>query len=125
MSEITVNPFVGSLSKRIFGTAAMDDVHILACHINALNRKTENKTKALQPHGVDLSSFMSLTEIKSNADYITMVATSFNSKLVSLENSFTNISEIRIYQVIISQARTLRTKLNKLMSAVESLLEKK
>lgn len=51
-----------------------------------------------------------------------MVAISFNSKLVSLENSFTNISEIRIYQV--SQAGTLRTKLNKLMSAVESLLEK-
>ena len=73
-----------------------------------MNRKTENKTKALQPHGVDLSSFMSLTEIKSNADYITMVATFFNSKLVSLENSFTNISEIRINQV--SQAITLRTK---------------
>ena len=49
-----------------------------------------------------------------------MVATSFNSMLLSLENSFTNISEIRINQV--SQAITLRTKF-KLESAVESLLE--
>ena len=52
-----------------------------------------------------------------------MVATSFNSKLVSLENSFTNISEIRINQV--SQATTLRKKITKLMSAVESPLERK
>ena len=49
-----------------------------------------------------------------------MVFTSFNFKLVSLENSFTNISEIRINQV--SQAITRRTKF-KLESAVESLLE--
>ena len=52
-----------------------------------------------------------------------MVATSFNSKLLSLDNSFTNLSEIRINQV--SQATTLRTKVKKLESAVESLLEGK
>ena len=52
-----------------------------------------------------------------------MVATSFDSKLLSLDNSLTNLSEIRINQV--SQATTLRTKVNKLESAVESLLEGK
>ena len=103
----------------------MNDVNIL----NAMNIKTENIAKALQQHGVHLSSFVSLTDrriknfvkgIKSNADYITMVATSFNSKLLNLENSFNNLFEILIYQ-----ATTLKTKFNKLEIAVESLLEEK
>ena len=110
----------------------MDDVNILASHINALKTKTENIAKVLQQNGAHLSSFISITDrhiknlvqgIKSNADYITMVATSFNSKLLNLENSFTNISEILINQV--NQATTLKTKFNKLESAVESLLEGK
>lgn len=41
-------PFIGSLSKSIFGTATMDDVNILAGHINALNSKTEKIAKALE-----------------------------------------------------------------------------
>ena len=48
-------PFVGSLSKSIFGTATMDDVNIL----NAMNIKTENIAKALQQNGAHLSSFIS------------------------------------------------------------------
>ena len=40
-------PFVGSLFKSIFGTPTMDDVNILAGHINTLNRRTENTAKAL------------------------------------------------------------------------------
>lgn len=73
-------PFIGSLSKSIFGTATMDDVNILAGHINALNHKTERLAVALQQHGAHLSSFISLTDkrmknlvhgIKANSDYIT------------------------------------------------------
>lgn len=52
-------PFIGSLSKSIFGTATMDDVNILAGHINALNSKTEKMAKALEQHSAHLSSFIS------------------------------------------------------------------
>ncbi|XP_062603682.1 uncharacterized protein LOC134265486, partial [Saccostrea cucullata] len=125
-------PFIGSLSKSIFGTATMDDVNILAGHINALNRKTETLAKALEQHGSHLSSFISLTDkrmknlvhgIKSNSDYITSVATAFNNKLYNLEAAFTNVSEILINQV--NQATLLRSKFTKLENAVENLLEGK
>lgn len=125
-------PFIGSLSKSIFGTATMDDVNILSGHINALNRKTEKLAEALEQHGAHLSSFISLTDkrmknlvhgIKANADYITSVATSFNNKLFDLESAFTNVSEILINQV--NQASSLRTNFAKLENTVESLLEGK
>lgn len=43
--------FVGSLSKSLFGTATMDDVNILARHINQLTRTTILISKTLQQHG--------------------------------------------------------------------------
>ena len=71
--------FVGSLSKSLFGTATMDDVNILASHINALVRKTNAMSNALVQHGSHLSSFMMLAHqrmtnlkngIKNNAEEI-------------------------------------------------------
>lgn len=125
-------PFIGSLSKSIFGTATMDDVNILAGHINALNHKTERLAVALQQHGAHLSSFISLTDnrmknlvhgIKANSDYITKVASEFNNKLFDLENAFVNVSEILTNQV--NQATLLRSQFTKLENSVESLLEGK
>ena len=41
-------PFIGSLSKTLFGTATMDDVNLLATHINALNSRTRQLATAMQ-----------------------------------------------------------------------------
>lgn len=77
-------PFIGSLSKSIFGTATMDDVNILAGHINALNTKTEKMAKALEQHSAHLSSFISLTDsriknlirgIKDNSNFMLKMTT--------------------------------------------------
>ena len=38
----------GSLSKSLFGIATMDDVKILASHINALNRQSKKIAFALK-----------------------------------------------------------------------------
>ena len=51
-------PFIGSLSKGLFGTATMDDVNILASHINSLTKTTENIAHALQLHGSHMSSYL-------------------------------------------------------------------
>jgi len=50
--------FVGQLSKTIFGTATMDDVNILADHINALTTKTIKLSNILSQHAKHESTFM-------------------------------------------------------------------
>lgn len=52
-------PFVGYLSKSLFGTATMDDVNISASHINALTKTSNNIIYALQKHNEHMTSFMS------------------------------------------------------------------
>lgn len=77
-------PFVGSMSKSLFGTATMDDVNILASHINMLTRHTNQMANLLVQHSDHLSSFMKLTDsrmnnlkngIKNNANAISLLAT--------------------------------------------------
>ena len=43
-------PFIGKLSKGLFGTATMDDVNILVNHRNKLNKMTTGLAKALTQH---------------------------------------------------------------------------
>lgn len=49
-SKRAILGFVGSLSKTLFGTATMDDVNILAQHINALTSRAILLTKAVTQH---------------------------------------------------------------------------
>lgn len=57
-SERALLPFLGQFSKTIFGTATTDDVDILARHINALNKRTSELSKALDQHGAHFSSYI-------------------------------------------------------------------
>lgn len=108
----------------------MDDVNILAGHINALNTKTEKMAKALEQHSAHLSSFISLTDsriknlirgIKDNSNFMLKMTTAFHNKFFELDHSFANLSEILITQV--NKATTLMSKLDKLENPIQSLLE--
>lgn len=123
-------PFIDSLAKGLFGTATMDDVNLLARHINALNRKTQLISRALYQHGDHLSSFMSLMDnktlnlmkgIQNNAKQIQAVSDTFSSNMVTFQQSMLNISQILIS--ITNQGNILRSNLNQLQSAVQSLVE--
>ena len=57
-SKRALLPFIGTLSKGLFNTATMDDVNILASHMNKLNKMATNLAKALTQHEDHLSSFM-------------------------------------------------------------------
>ena len=54
-------PFIGKLARGLFGTATMDDVNIMASHINEIAKKTNGLVKAIEQHGKHLSSFISIT----------------------------------------------------------------
>ena len=51
-------PFIGTLSKSIFGLADEKDIEILAKHINALTRRTEGLSEILSQHGTHFSSYI-------------------------------------------------------------------
>lgn len=57
-SKRALLPFVGDLSKSIFGIATENDVRVLAGHINALTRQQNKVVRALAKHGGDLSSYI-------------------------------------------------------------------
>ena len=52
-------PFVGDLSRSIFGIPTTGDVNRLAQHINQLTRQENKLSKALQRYGGDFSSYIS------------------------------------------------------------------
>ena len=57
-SRRSLLPFIGKFSRTLFGTATVDDVNVLAKHINALNKRNQNLEDALVQHSNHLSSFM-------------------------------------------------------------------
>lgn len=124
-------PFVGSLSKSLFGTATMDDVNILASHINMLTRHTNQMANLLVQHSEHLSSFMKLTDsrmnnlnngIKNNANAISLLATKL-ANVSELEASFVNISEVLLNQV--NKVTVYKNTMNSLVAAVQTLIEGK
>ena len=60
-SRKSLLPFVGDLSKNIFGTATMDDVNILKAHINALTKNSRKVANFMKMQTDHFSSFMSTT----------------------------------------------------------------
>ena len=125
-------PFIGKMYKGLFGLATMDDVNIMASHINAIAKRTNGLAKALEQHSKHLSSFISVTDkrmtnlmhgVKANNELITNVVKVMNGKFQNLELSVLNISSIILKQV--DKTNILRSKLNKLELAVQSLVEGK
>ena len=125
-------PFIGSLSKTLFGTATMEDVNLLANHINALNSRTRQFAAAMQHTENRLSSFISVVDEKThnllkgielNSAVIANVTKVFNAKFITMENILTNISSVLVQQV--NEATVIRSNLGNFQSAMQSLVEGK
>ncbi|KAK3097358.1 hypothetical protein FSP39_008986 [Pinctada imbricata] len=119
-------PFIGSLSRSLFGTATIEDVQILASHVNALNSQTRNFAKAMQHTEARLSSFMTVVDKKTtnllkgielNKMIIENLTVAFNEKLVALEKILTNVSSMMVQQI--NEAIEIRSNLANFQSAVQ------
>jgi len=117
--------FLGSLSKTLFGTATIDDVNILATHINLLIKRDRQISHVLEQHRSHISSFMRLANhrmqnltrgIKYNHELIlrTMMST---SKLQTLS---TNLTMVAFDQV--QRSNEIQTQLSNFLSSVKSLI---
>ena len=82
-STRSILPFIGQLSKSLFGTATQQDVAILAKHINSLETRSRALSNSYQHEASSLISFMdtvnkritlSVTAVRDNHEAITNLA---------------------------------------------------
>lgn len=117
--------FVGSLSKTLFGTATIDDVNLLAAHINQLIKRDRKMSHVLEQHGSHISSFMKLANhrmqtlkngIQDNHNFIvtTLMSTA------RLQARSTNLTMIVLDQV--QKANEIQIQLSNFLSSIKALM---
>lgn len=125
-------PFVGDLSKNLFGTATMDDVNILKQHVNELikNSRGVNNFIKLQSH--HFASFMADTKdrfdniekmVVDNYDIITNVSQSITNQLQNFQLGFIKLTGI--YYSYLEDSMTLIQQYSNFKQAVSQLVEGK
>ncbi|XP_060591477.1 uncharacterized protein LOC132746373 [Ruditapes philippinarum] len=123
-------PFIGQLSKSIFGTATSEDVNMLARHVNALTRKTYKILNSLEQHGNHLSSFMQtankrmdnlLDGIKTNKIEINYIHNLLMTSTKNLQYSFSKMLETLASQI--NQSSHLNHLLDEYKNGIVSLAE--
>lgn len=122
-------PFVGSLLSGLFGTATMNDVNILASHINSLTKVSNNMVNTLHQHAAHISSFMKVMDqrttnlmrgIQSYYQQITRLTILLNTTFSKFQDSCSNISTIIADQV--QKSSSIINSLTILQNAIESLV---
>lgn len=131
-SRRSLLPFIGDLSKSLFGTATFNDVQRLASHINALNRFTRNMAHSIQQHDDKMSSYMHAVDnrinnivdgLKQNALAIEHIQTQLYASFNDLENSFSTMNVLIAKQI--QKSRKLEHLYNELLDGVYNLVEGK
>ena len=107
-SRRSLLPFIGGLSKSLFGTATTDDVNMLARHINALNKRTRDIATVLTQHENHLSSFIVKSNhrmdqlmqgVKDNYIAINYIHAQLEKTTETLEESFQQMLSILALQI--------------------------
>ena len=124
--------FIGQISKTAFGTATMDDVNLLARHINTLKNQESKLIKSVQQHENHLSSFIQASDermsnlrsgIEQNHMAITHIHTQLQGSFQTLENSIITMNKIMARQI--EQSQKWEWVLNELIAGIFSLVEGK
>ena len=95
-SRRSLLPFLGDLSKTLFGTATVEDVNTLARHINALTKRSRSMATLLAQHEDGLSSYITsannrmdslMKGVKENYIAINYIQTQFQDTTSKLEDN--------------------------------------
>ena len=125
-------PFLGQLSRSIFGTATVDDINVLSRHINELSRRTMKISNAIEQHGAHMSSYMEkankrmdnlMQGVKNNDLAITYVHTQLQSSSKDLQGNFEQMSSILTKQI--QQSNHLNHQLDEIKLGIIDLVKGK
>lgn len=126
----SILPFIGQLSKPLFGTATIEDVEILAKHMNVLTRKTMKIVDALEQHQSHLSSYISsanrrmdylMKGIKANEEQIQVFHRQVQAGIHKLQESFSAMASFTTS--MIEQAEHLNHDLDEYKLGIIQLAE--
>ncbi len=124
--------FVGSFAKTLFGTATVDDVNLLAKHINALTKHDISIVNTLKQHAQHLSSFMKLVDtrfhnalnaVKINHNAIENLSLTLGQDLQSFRTTFLSLTALLTDQI--QQASTVEHQLTQLKTGITQLIQGK
>ena len=125
-------PFLGQLSRTIFGTATLDDINVLARHINELTRRSMKISNAIEQHGAHMSSFMEkankrmdnlMDGVKNNEMAINYVHSQLQTSIRDLQNNFEQMSSILTKQI--QQSNHLNHQLDEIKLGIIDLVKGK
>ena len=125
-------PFIGRISKSLFGTATSDDVQMLANHVNALNRLTRTMAHSMQQHDNNLASYMHTMDnrvanivkgIKENELAIEHIQTQLFESFNNLEQTFSAMNVLIAKQI--EKSRALEKSFSELLKGTYDLVEGK
>ena len=131
-SKRSLLPFIGDLSRSLFGTATINDVNMLAKHINALNKESRQIANALTQHETHLSSFMVkanhrmdklMQGIKDNYIAINYIHSQLDKNVKTLEDTFQQM--ISILSTQIKSATHINHELDELKTGIIDLVNGK
>lgn len=125
-------PFIGQFSRTLFGTATVDDVNMLAKHINALVVKDNSLSKAFSQHLDHFSSYVShansrmdnlMKGIKENEIAFKFLHGQITKNMNTLQENFEYMLSVLFDQI--TSAEKVRNILNNLQNAVIDLINGK
>lgn len=131
-SKRAILSFIGDLSKSIFGTATVEDVRMLANHINALNKITSKVVSTVEQHEENLASYIKTSDermsniikgVEANEYAIENIQTQFKNSLGNIEKVFTTTS-IFIAEHI-EKSRQIEKRFNEILDGVLDLVKGK
>jgi hypothetical protein len=124
-SKRALLPFVGDLSKSIFGIATENDVRVLAGHINALTRQQNKVVRALARHGGDVSSYINQVDdrmdnlmegIKENEVLTKILTAKITNETNKLQERFQKMTALCREQI--EKSQYVEWYLGKLLSSI-------
>ena len=107
-SKRSLLPFLGKISRGLFGTATVDDINVLAGHINKLNKMALGLSRALTQHEDHLSSVIKtvyermdnlMSGIKENNLAIKFIQNELHTTATNIEQSVDYMMGLLIDQV--------------------------
>ena len=127
-SKRSLLPFIGKLSKTLFGTATVEDFNVVAAHVNALTKRSRQIATALAQHAEHLSSFETkandrmdnlMNGIKNNNVAIHYIQQQVESTAKSLQQMFEEMTSVLIQQI--ETSNHLNHELDQFQQAVKDL----
>ena len=128
-SKRALLPFIGDISRSLFGTATEKEVRQMARHIDLLQKKNERMTSAFAQYADDLSSYMTLADkrhsniratLDDNRQAISTLAQDFEAMTSSMNHNlqFSVLLNKEIYL-----AMSMQEALQEFLHGIHSLLQ--